>query len=1101
MSVASADIFGIQMIKPTKAGGQIWFQYNTDFNDDPQVYTYSATNEYLVHNVEDYDGTRFTISKSDAFECYISPSTGLNPAACITDQQEMARRGYMQSPQDWKNVEVTAQLVIFTEGSDFITFGFRGGRLQGSGSPTGCTGSMYLVDISMAQGGLIRVRKQSWNISVHNWLSQIVSGFDSGKPCGFTVKILVYNTEANNGVNVEVWLAAFNDNHFVKVLSGLDSGQLNTDATVCNCTTPGQPLIWGSPAVMLKGTSGRFGFKNWSIREIQGYGTNLPPSPPPPGGGDTGGGTTPPPPSGGGSGSGGGGGSGGGEPVDLTPILATPATSYIEYGGGPNFSPLDVYFIFAGDKWNSAPVSTPGGTTTTYVNPTLATPKSTGVKDFGGPVWDKAVVYFIFWGSGWNTQTTPWSRQNLITAINAIFDTTKGFFDGLIQYKYARRPSIGGFVTNTTYIPDGVWPDEEGYVADMVTECVMDSINRQLVPHPGASPNTRYMYYVFGPPDHMAASLTQGAWHINYNYEYPTEQLKSYLIIGHTSYTGTFDQQTFGLTHELIGMISDPTGSVMNPNDGHTAFQTDPNGPLKDLGPEISDVCVEAPDTRLSGYLVCPYWSNQDNMCVSPNTSVKPSWVSCPTNSTWDNTLQQCKKTTTTPGTTPNVMDSANSTLKTMVMNAVGIMFADANNYFKALYQYGRTKLPVLKGSVVNTTAAIPTASYTQAQINTIIDDSIAKGLVPRSTATKSIIYYVILPPGIRSSSNSWGWHYARGYNNYQYCDVILASSAGNVEPETGFDYLTYCISHELVEGVSENLTSLGYHVKPGTPIYDAEHPTINQLGDACDMNLQELTAKSYPRLQGIAVSRYWSDQDGKCIVPPTSGNPTPYVSCHTGAIWDNVTMTCKLGPTPGGGGTSPGSQQGYKILEAVATGDDGNVPSNAIDGNLDTRWSSFGKGEYLRLDLGTAKKVNKIKIAWYQGDRRTNNFEIRTAEVQGGAYTSKLTATSVKGSAALQDYAIAETNARYVRIYVYGNSLNDWASISEVEIWGPETTTGGSPGTGSGGDPGSGGTVPGGDTGGGTTTPVPPPEVSWNFFDTSFSVDFNKIGLCNPAE
>jgi hypothetical protein len=62
-------------------------------------------------------------------------------------------------------------------------------------------------------------------------------------------------------------------------------------------------------------------------------------------------------------------------------------------------------------------------------------------------------------------------------------------------------------------------------------------------------------------------------------------------------------------------------------------------------------------------------------------------------------------------------------------------------------------------------------------------------------------------------------------------------------------------------------------------------------------------------------------------------------------------------------------------------------------------------------------------------------------------------------------------------------------------------------PGTGSGGDAGSGGVTPGGDSGGGTGTPPvddePVPEfvTAYNFFDTSFSVDYHKIGLCNPVE
>ena len=150
----NTDPYGLWMAKPTKTGGQIWYIYNTDFNNDPQVFTESVSNEYLVHNIEDADGTRFSISASDTFKTYISTSTGYNASQNITDQQEMTRRGYMQNAQDWRNVEVTGQFVVFKEPSadDFITIGVRTGKHTGNGAPTGCTGSAYLFEVNMRAG-------------------------------------------------------------------------------------------------------------------------------------------------------------------------------------------------------------------------------------------------------------------------------------------------------------------------------------------------------------------------------------------------------------------------------------------------------------------------------------------------------------------------------------------------------------------------------------------------------------------------------------------------------------------------------------------------------------------------------------------------------------------------------------------------------------------------------------------------------------------------------------------------------------------------------------------------------------------------------------
>ena len=1116
----NTDVFGLWMMKPTKSGGAVWYMYNTDFNDDPQVFSESVTNEYLLHNVVDADGTQFTISASDTFKSYISSITGYNPSDNITDQQEMSRRGYMQDPQDWRNVEVTCQMVVFKEADDFITFGFRTGKHTGNGAPVGCTASSYLVEINMKAGGLIRVRKKSWNTSIHNWLSGLASGFDATKVCGWTVKILCYNTQDAKNVNIEVWLAPDNDNRFTKVLSGVDTGQINTDATVCNCTTPGQPFTWGGPFILLQGNTGTFGFKNLSIREIEGYGATLPPVDPGtggsnPGGGGSGGGTG----TGGGGSTGGGGtgsgtggggtGGGGGVPVDLTPVLATPHTTYTEYGGGPQVSPLEFHFIFAGADWNKAPSTTPGTTTTSTVDPILSTPLATDFTWHQGIVFDSATVHFIFWGSQWNTKTVPWSKTTIMNAIQAVFQSS--YFEGLLQYGYldgsqtgpklCRKPKIGSIAINTTYAPVDNFDNVD------IRNVIVDSINRNLVPDKGLNnelnnnqglvPN-HHIYYVIGshnkfPDPSFAASSS-------FHYVAGVQGDEESFVYG---YTNDMDYvngnstpliyMTYGITHEIVEAITDPIfGGWFQ---GSTPIPSE-----TDLG-EIADSCSN--DPIISGVHVAAYFSNQDNACIAPAT--KPSWITCPSGYTYDSVTQTCKKTTTTPGTT-DTAGTANTTLKTQVQNAITSIFS--SNYFTGLFQYGLTKKPTIGSFSVNATAPELGNKYTQTNIKNIVSDSIAKNQVPAASASKkNIAYFIITKPQIyygpnQSTSNNFAsagdppsntW-----YNIY-----------GSATQKSNFDDFTQAISYTALSMVAEQIPTKGYHMKTTTGNSTIDDK-INSFGPALpavcfgDNTNNKLSAGS-----NIAVAKYWSDQDGSCIIPSSSSNPTPWASCHTGAIFDNPTQSCKLQSNPGGGGTTPpgtGGGQGYKVALANASDDDGNVPANAIDGKLDTRWSAFGKGQFLRLDLGTPKKVNKIKIAWYQGDKRSNKFDITTAANTGDPFINRFSGNSKQGSTALQDYPIPETTCRYIRIVGQGNTQNDWISISEAEVWGPDvpSTT---PGTGSGGDPGSGGTTPGGDTGGGTQTPppadvpVPEFETAYNFFDTSFSCDYHKIGLCNPVE
>lgn len=1428
----NTDPFGLWMMKPTKSGGQIWYIYNTDFNDDPQVFTESLSNEYLIHNVEDADGTHFTISASDTFKTYISTSVGYNPTANITDQQEMSRRGYMQTPQDWRNVEFTGQFVVFKESDDFITFGFRTGKHTGNGAPAGCTASSYLVEINMKAGGLIRVRKKSWNTSIHNWLSTLASGFDATKVCGWTLKILCFNSQDGNNVNIEVWLAKDNDNQFTKVLSGIDTGQLNTDANVCNCTNAGQPLTWGGPFILLQGNTGTFGFKNISIREIEGFGATLPPVDPGTGTGGTGGGTGTPgggSTGGGGTGSGTGGGStggGGGVPVDLTPIVASPATSYVKYGGGPQYNPLEWYVIFAGADWNKAPVSTLAGTTvTTRIDPTLASPKSARFSWNEGQVFTQATVHFIFWGAQWNTKTSPWSKNSIMAAIQKVFAST--YFDGLLQYGYPpnssegkvlnRKPKIGSIAINTTYTPFN------GFGAQDLGNVIIDSIIHNLVPdEPVPStydPNNlvtipHHIYYIIGSHNCFPATSFVDASSFHYVYNYPgDDSMYTYCYTDDMDWidgsSTNLKYMTYGMSHEIVESITDPL------LDGWTEDAADLTQG------EIADVCDV--EYNINGVICSGYFSNQDNACIAPTS--KPSWISCPTGYTWDPATQTCTKTETTPtpvpppptpapgtanpifktpkttnmkwgggpntslpmeiyvvftgaawntnttyknqmaklknqitalfnshyfeglfqyhtgngvgipkpklmpflllttyefpdqygenedvipaynalknsgftglnttltvqnktaiwiptpdksyvisgasgrhtafadsdfeggtrddiywyifelintshpfdewistiahettelladnypfngyanksgssipGTTvnmeicdvcqsggsgdftppgndfavakywsdyegaciapyanapsvpvtcptgytwnpvtqacekntsgggggtdpgsgggdddggstttppPSVYDTANTTLKTKITSDITTVFN--SNYFLPLYQYGAAKRPILKSFVVATTPPTNTIKngYTTDGINNFVADCISKNLVPANTQTgkKNIAYMIIMPPHMKATDGSVGWHFSHDLSPNNVTDPNLQWFYFNavVSLTSTYEDFTDTITHEFVESIANMITlnDRGYVIKDGTPLDPQVTAHGEEIADVCESD----TSSTPTTINGVTVAKYWSDEDGKCIIPPSTSNPTPWLTCHTGAIWDNTTQACKLQPSSGGGGTTPpgtGGGQGYTVTLANATDDDGNVPANAIDGKLDTRWSAFGKGQFLRLDLGTPKKVNKIKIAWYQGDKRSNSFEITTAANTGDSFISRFKGNSQQGSTALQEYPIPETTCRYIRIIGYGNTQNDWVSISEAEVWGPDVAST-TPGTGTGGDPGSGGTTPGGDTGGGTGTPPPDPvpvtESGYNFFDTSFSVDYHKIGLCNPVE
>jgi hypothetical protein len=123
-------------------------------------------------------------------------------------------------------------------------------------------------------------------------------------------------------------------------------------------------------------------------------------------------------------------------------------------------------------------------------------------------------------------------------------------------------------------------------------------------------------------------------------------------------------------------------------------------------------------------------------------------------------------------------------------------------------------------------------------------------------------------------------------------------------------------------------------------------------------------------------------------------------------------------------------------ISGVTASGNDGNVPSNVLDNNLATRWSSNGIGQFITADLGSVQNICSVDIAWYNGNARKSHFVIATS-TDGTTFTNKFSGDSSGTTLNSEKYSFAATDARYVRVTVNGNTVNNWASITELDIFG----------------------------------------------------------------
>lgn len=113
-----------------------------------------------------------------------------------------------------------------------------------------------------------------------------------------------------------------------------------------------------------------------------------------------------------------------------------------------------------------------------------------------------------------------------------------------------------------------------------------------------------------------------------------------------------------------------------------------------------------------------------------------------------------------------------------------------------------------------------------------------------------------------------------------------------------------------------------------------------------------------------------------------------------------------------------------------------GNVPTNVLGNNLNTRWSCLGKGSWIQADLGQPFNITEVDIAWYKGDTgRISNFVISDS-LDNVTFTDIFTGKSSGTTSQSEKYGVNGVG-KYVRVTVNGNNQNDWASITELKVFG----------------------------------------------------------------
>jgi hypothetical protein len=258
------DPFGITQIYPDKTGGaEKWF-ISANPNNDPRI----DPGTDLDQNPDGSWNVQDAVARFNVFT-----STGYHPNLITTyDEQALEEKGYMQSPNDWKNVEMTG-VVKFNSGdsSDSWTWYNRGGKHN---SDEECEGTAYKGDLFY--GGKVRLAKEQWHPSYvfSNSFTPSPSASSIGKFVGF--KAIIYNHQMGSEtvVTTEIWVDRNPDsptmkNNWEKVFSFTDSDGFGSDGGHCN-GDPDQILSWGGPIATFRWDGATsVDIKNFSVREIQ----------------------------------------------------------------------------------------------------------------------------------------------------------------------------------------------------------------------------------------------------------------------------------------------------------------------------------------------------------------------------------------------------------------------------------------------------------------------------------------------------------------------------------------------------------------------------------------------------------------------------------------------------------------------------------------------------------------------------------------------------------------------------------------------------------------------------------------------------------------
>ena len=113
------------------------------------------------------------------------------------------------------------------------------------------------------------------------------------------------------------------------------------------------------------------------------------------------------------------------------------------------------------------------------------------------------------------------------------------------------------------------------------------------------------------------------------------------------------------------------------------------------------------------------------------------------------------------------------------------------------------------------------------------------------------------------------------------------------------------------------------------------------------------------------------------------------------------------------------------------------NAAVNTIDEQMSTKWAAEGEAD-ITWDLGEVKKCGFINLAFINGDKRQQIFDLYTS-VDGMEWVLRFSGMSSGKTEGIETYDLGNCEARYIRLNSHGTTTtSQWISLATAEIYPP---------------------------------------------------------------